>query len=150
MIALLAGILFGAGLAVSGMMQPEKVIGFLDITGNWDASLMLVMGGALAVFTPGYHFLVRRRKNAFNGEQIQLSAPKGIDPQLMVGALIFGAGWGLAGICPGPAIAMTTLNSWPVFAFIAAMLSGMWLAGCWIRRCEGIQTIPTDATTSSS
>lgn len=149
MIALLAGLLFGAGLAVSGMMQPEKVIGFLDIARNWDASLMLVMGGALAVLTPGYHFWVKQRQRAFNGETIHLPTKKSIDFQLVVGALIFGAGWGLAGICPGPAIAMTTLGGWPVFAFIAAMLSGMWLAG-WVQKRSAERQSPAGNTVSSS
>ena len=134
MIALVAGMLFGFGLAFSGMMQPDKVIGFLDITGNWDASLMLVMGGALAVFTPGYHFLVKKRQKALNGEQIHLPEKTSLDPELIIGALLFGVGWGLAGICPGPAIAMAAMVGWPAVAFIAAMVTGMWLAGCWLQR----------------
>ncbi len=134
MIALVAGVLFGFGLAFSGMMQPEKVIGFLDIAGNWDASLMLVMGGALAIFTPGYHFLVKGRQKALNGEMMQLPVKKSLEPELIIGALLFGAGWGLAGICPGPAIAMAAIVGWPAVGFIAAMAAGMWLAGCWMQR----------------
>lgn len=134
MIALVAGVLFGFGLAFSGMMQPEKVIGFLDITGNWDASLMLVMGGALAIFTPGYHFLVKGRSKAINGDAIQLPGKKSLDSELIIGALLFGAGWGLAGICPGPAIAMAPIVGWPAVGFIAAMSAGMWLAGCWMQK----------------
>lgn len=134
MIALLAGALFGFGLALSGMMQPDKVIGFLNITGNWDASLMLVMGGALCVFTPGYHFLIKNRKTALSGKPIQLPTKKTLDSELIVGAVIFGAGWGLAGICPGPAIAMSILAGWPVLGFIMAMSAGMWIAGKWQQR----------------
>ncbi len=134
MITLFAGILFGFGLAFSGMMQPEKVIGFLDITGQWDASLMLVMCGALAVFTPGYHFLIKKRDKAWNGDVINLPTKKSLDIELIIGALLFGAGWGLAGICPGPAIAMVALVGWPAVAFIVSMVVGMWLAGFWLQK----------------
>lgn len=132
MVTLLSGILFGFGLAFSGMMQPEKVVGFLDITGQWDASLMLVMGGALAVFTPGYHFLIKQREKAWNGDVINLPVRKALDTELFIGALLFGAGWGLAGICPGPAIAMVAFVGWPAIAFIVSMILGMWLAGFWL------------------
>nr|WP_321270879.1 YeeE/YedE family protein [uncultured Tolumonas sp.] len=131
MITLLAGVLFGFGLALSGMMQPDKVVGFLNITGEWDASLMLVMGGALAVFTPGYHFLIKKRQQTWNGAALHLPTKKALDRQLVFGALIFGAGWGLAGICPGPAIAMVALIGWPAIVFILAMVVGMLIAGFW-------------------
>ena len=134
MISLFAGVLFGFGLALSGMMQPDKVVGFLNITGAWDASLMLVMGGALAVFTPGYHFLIKKRDKAWNGDAINLPAKKSLDIELIIGALLFGAGWGLAGICPGPAIAMIALVGWPAVAFIVSMVVGMWLTGVWLQK----------------
>ena len=134
MITLFAGILFGFGLALSGMMQPEKVVGFLNITGEWDASLMLVMGGALAIFTPGYHFIIKKRQQTWNGAVLHLPTKKALDHQLIIGALIFGAGWGLAGICPGPAIAMVALVGWPAIVFIFAMVAGMWMAGYWLQR----------------
>ena len=134
MITLFAGILFGFGLALSGMMQPEKVVGFLNITGEWDASLMLVMGGALAIFTPGYHFIIKKRQQTWNGAVLHLPTKKALDHQLIIGALIFGAGWGLAGICPGPAIAMVALVGWPAIVFIFAMVAGMWMAGYWQQR----------------
>ncbi len=134
MITLFAGILFGFGLALSGMMQPEKVVGFLNITGEWDASLMLVMGGALAVFTPGYQLLIKKRQQTWNGAVLHLPTKKALDRQLIIGALIFGAGWGLAGICPGPAIAMVALVGWPAIVFIFAMVAGMWMAGYWLQR----------------
>ena len=98
MITLIAGVFFGFGLALSGMMQPDKVVGFLNVTGEWDASLMLVMGGALAVFTPGYHFFIKKRQQTWNGAALHLPTKKTLDRQLVFGALIFGAGWGLAGI----------------------------------------------------
>ena len=134
MITLFAGVLFGFGLALSGMMQPEKVVGFLNVTGEWDASLMLVMGGALAVFTPGYHFLIKKRRQTWNGAVLHLPTKKALDRQLIIGALIFGAGWGLAGICPGPAIAMVALVGWPAIVFIFAMIAGMLMAGYWLQR----------------
>ena len=131
---LIAGILFGFGLALSGMMQPEKVVGFLNITGEWDASLMLVMGGALAIFTPGYHFIIKKRQQTWNGAVLHLPTKKALDHQLIIGALIFGAGWGLAGICPGPAIAMVALVGWPAIVFIFAMVAGMLIAGYWLQK----------------
>ena len=134
MITLFAGILFGFGLALSGMMQPEKVVGFLNITGEWDASLMLVMGGALAIFTPGYHFIIKKRQQTWNGAVLHLPTKKALDLQLIIGALIFGAGWGLAGICPGPAIAMVALVGWPAIVFIFAMVAGMLIAGYWLQK----------------
>jgi uncharacterized membrane protein YedE/YeeE len=133
-ITLFAGILFGFGLALSGMMQPEKVVGFLNITGEWDASLMLVMGGALAIFTPGYHFIIKKRQQTWNGAVLHLPTKKALDRQLIIGALIFGAGWGLAGICPGPAIAMVALVGWPAIVFIFAMVAGMLIAGYWLQK----------------
>jgi uncharacterized membrane protein YedE/YeeE len=133
-ITLFAGILFGFGLALSGMMQPEKVVGFLNITGEWDASLMLVMGGALAIFTPGYHFIIKKRQQTWNGAVLHLPTKKALDHQLIIGALIFGAGWGLAGICPGPAIAMVALVGWPAIVFIFAMVAGMLIAGYWLQK----------------
>ncbi|MFB0974838.1 MAG: hypothetical protein QMB71_01785, partial [Tolumonas sp.] len=95
---------------------------------------MLVMGGALAVFTPGYHFLIKGRRKALNGEEIHLPEKTSLELELIIGALIFGAGWGRAGICPGPAIAMAAIVGWPAIGFIAAMAAGMWLAGCWMQR----------------
>jgi uncharacterized membrane protein YedE/YeeE len=133
-ITLIAGILFGFGLALSGMMQPDKVVGFLNITGEWDASLMLVIGGALAIFTPGYHFIIKKRQQTWNGAVLHLPTKKALDHQLIIGALIFGAGWGLAGICPGPAIAMVALVGWPAIVFIFAMVAGMWMAGYWLQK----------------
>ena len=134
MITLIAGILFGFGLALSDMMQPDKVVGFLNITGEWDASLMLVIGGALAVFTPGYHFFIKKRQQTWNGAALHLPTKKTLDRQLVFGALIFGAGWGLAGICPGPAVAMVALVGWPAMVFILAMVAGMWTAGYWLQK----------------
>jgi uncharacterized membrane protein YedE/YeeE len=95
---------------------------------------MLVMGGALAIFTPGYHFIIKKRQQTWNGAVLHLPTKKALDHQLIIGALIFGAGWGLAGICPGPAIAMVALVGWPAIVFIFAMVAGMWMAGYWLQR----------------
>lgn len=128
MYALIAGLLFGAGLAVSGMILPEKVIGFLDLAGQWDPSLMLVMSGALGVFIPGYLLLIKKRRTALDGTVLNIKSGSEFDAKLILGAAIFGIGWGLGGICPGPAISMALLGGWPFIAFIVAMLVGMFLA----------------------
>jgi uncharacterized membrane protein YedE/YeeE len=121
--ALGAGFLFGIGLWVSGMADPKKVMGFLDITGDWDASLMLVMGGAVAVTLVLFR-LVLKRQRPFIEEQFQLPTRKDIDLPLVAGAAIFGIGWGTAGYCPGPAItALSTLSAESI-VFVAAMLVG--------------------------
>jgi uncharacterized membrane protein YedE/YeeE len=113
--ALGAGFLFGIGLWVSGMANPKKVLGFLDVTGNWDASLMLVMGGAVAVTLVG--FKIYRTK-------IPVPTLKDIDFPLIAGAVIFGVGWGIAGYCPGPAITALSTLSMESVVFVAAMIVG--------------------------
>ena len=118
--ALGAGFLFGIGLWVSGMANPKKVLGFLDITGDWDASLMLVMGGAVAVTLIGFRFY----KTKF-----QLPNRNDIDVPLVAGAAIFGIGWGVAGYCPGPAVTALSTLSAESAVFVAAMISGGWLQG---------------------
>jgi len=122
----LAGLLFGLGLAVSGMADPEKVLGFLDPLGAWDPSLALVMGGALAVSIPGFA-LVRRRGRAVCGP-LQLPAAKSVDRDLLLGAVLFGIGWGLAGYCPGPALAGLGRLSMEALLFVPVMFLGFWLA----------------------
>jgi uncharacterized membrane protein YedE/YeeE len=113
--ALGAGFLFGIGLWVSGMANPKKVLGFLDVTGDWDASLMLVMGGAVAVTLVG--FRIFRTK-------LMMPAFKDIDLPLVAGAAIFGAGWGIAGYCPGPAITALSTLSMESVVFVSAMVAG--------------------------
>ena len=100
----ISGVLFGSGMIISGMADPNKVIAFLDIFGEWDPSLAFVMGGALLVFTPIYHFVIKKRKTAISGDKFTWSSNNSIDGTLISGAVIFGAGWGLAGFCPGPAV----------------------------------------------
>jgi uncharacterized membrane protein YedE/YeeE len=121
--ALGAGFVFGTGLWVSGMANPRKVLGFLDVTGSWDPSLMLVMGGALAVALPGFRFVLKRSAPLFEA-QFHLPVMKDIDLPLVAGAVIFGAGWGIAGYCPGPAITALSTLSVESTVFVAAMVGG--------------------------
>ena len=100
--ALLSGAIFGLGLIVAGMANPAKVLAFLDVTGHWDPSLALVMVGAIAVAAPAF-FWVRRRPRTLLGETVQLPSSRRIDRRLLAGSTLFGIGWGMAGICPGPA-----------------------------------------------
>ena len=130
MIGLLSGLLFGLGLVVSGMVLPQKVQGFLDISGQWDPSLMLVMGGALAVFLPGYFWLIRPRRRALNGSPFHLPTKTRLDRHLLLGSALFGIGWGLGGICPGPAMASLPVGSAALWVFVLAMLAGIKLV-CW-------------------
>ncbi|MCW8332612.1 YeeE/YedE family protein [Vibrio paucivorans] len=122
--ALLSGLLFGAGMAISGMIQPEKVIGFLDVAGAWDPSLAFVMGGALLVFMPSYFLLIKPRKASVTGEAICLPTKKTLDSRLLSGAAIFGLGWGIAGICPGPAVASLALGDKGIVLFLLSLIVG--------------------------
>ena len=122
--ALLVGLLFGAGLTVSGMINPAKIIAFLDVAGAWDPSLLIVMAAALAVSIIGYRIVLARQKPAFE-PGFQLPTKTVIDRPLLAGSALFGAGWGLAGLCPGPAVAAAALGHPAIYAFIAAMLAGM-------------------------
>lgn len=123
-IAFLIGLLFGAGLIVSGMSDPSKVIGFLDITDGWDPSLALVMGSAVAVFALVWRLALRRPKPIL-GDRFVLPEKTRIDARLVVGALLFGVGWGLGGFCPGPAIVSAAFGDSRVWAFVGAMVAGM-------------------------
>jgi uncharacterized membrane protein YedE/YeeE len=124
--ALLSGLLFGAGLAVSGMMNPGKVIGFLDLAGAWDPSLAFVMGGALIVTAIGYRLAGARGRPLFEA-RFHLPTAKSIDLRLIGGAVLFGLGWGISGLCPGPAIAAATTGITDILIFGAAMLAGIGL-----------------------
>ena len=124
--AALAGLVFGAGLTISGMINPAVVLGFLDIAGTWNPSLLLVMIGALAVAIPGYQFLKGRRP--LFAETQSVPGRTDIDTPLILGAVIFGVGWGLAGICPGPALTMLGIKPVAALVFIASMSAGMLVA----------------------
>jgi uncharacterized membrane protein YedE/YeeE len=126
-VAFVSGILFGFGLALSEMINPARVIGFLDIAGAWDATLLLVMGGALAVTMPVFP-LVLRRASPILSQQFRLPTKVSVDLPLIGGAAIFGVGWGLAGFCPGPALAAMVTASPGVASFVVTMLFGQWLA----------------------
>ncbi|GAB4520310.1 MAG: hypothetical protein Kow00133_06700 [Amphiplicatus sp.] len=122
--ALVAGLLFGLGLVVSDMINPAKIIGFLDVAGAWDPSLALVMAAAVATTSAGYR-VVWRRKTPWFEPAFQQPAARAVDRQLLIGAGIFGVGWGLAGFCPGPAISAAALGDLEPYLFIVAMLAGM-------------------------
>jgi uncharacterized membrane protein YedE/YeeE len=120
----IAGLLFGCGLILSGMVSPQKVLGFLDFAGAWDPSLAFVMGGALAVAALGFRASAGRRES-FCGAPMPAAPSRKIDARLMGGALIFGVGWGLDGMCPGPAIANIGFFSLASALFVLAMAAGM-------------------------
>ena len=122
--AFAAGLIFGLGLLLAGMANPAKVLAFLDITGNWDPSLALVMGGAIAVSAIGF-YLTRQRSAPLFGDSFQVPTNRKLDKRLVLGALGFGVGWGLAGFCPGPALVALGTGSLKAVVFVAAMLSGM-------------------------
>ena len=124
-IGLLSGLFFGAGMVISGMVDPIKVIGFLNVTGHWDPSLAFVMGGALLVFTPFYHLVIKKREHAINGDKFTWTTNTVIDGTLISGATLFGIGWGLVGFCPGPVITSIGSGSYIILAFITFMLIGI-------------------------
>jgi uncharacterized membrane protein YedE/YeeE len=124
LVALLAGTLFGLGLALSGMMNPAKVIGFLDVAGRWDPTLAFVMGGALLVTIPAFRVILNRPRPVL-ADDFAVPTKKSLDAHLLGGAALFGVGWGLSGFCPGPAVTALVTGLTPVFAFVAAMLGGM-------------------------
>ena len=121
--ALIAGFVFSIGLVVSQMVNPAKVLGFLDLFGQWDPSLAFVMGGALVVTAIGYRIVVRRGEPLF-AEKFHLPGNKTIDARLAVGAVLFGIGWGLVGLCPGPALAALSIGGLPVLVFLLSMFAG--------------------------
>ena len=131
--ALLAGVIFGVGLALAQMIDPLKVLGFLDVAGRWDPSLMFVLGGAVVVTAVGYHFVLRRPAPVL-GDRYLLPTRKRIDAALVVGAAIFGVGWGLGGYCPGPAISSLGLGNPEALWFVPAMVLGAGLQRWQVRR----------------
>lgn len=132
--ALAAGLVFGLGLIVSGMANPAKVLGFLDLAGRWDPSLALVMAGAIAVGAVGFAFAGRRARSLL-GTPMSLPGTRGIDRRLVGGGVAFGVGWGLAGFCPGPAIVALGAGQGKAAVFVAAMIVGM-LAFEWLERAR--------------
>lgn len=122
----LVGLLFGLGLILSGMTDPGKVLGFLDLAGLWDPSLAFVMGGAIAVGALAFA-VAKKRTRSFLGGAMHVPTARDIDKRLVLGSLLFGVGWGLAGFCPGPAIVSAAAGQPKAMVFVAAMLAGMWL-----------------------
>lgn len=124
--ALVAGLLFGAGLVIGGMTSPSKVIGFLDLFGRWNSTLVFVMAGAVAVHTLGYRLIVRRPAPLF-AERFALPTRRELDPKLLLGAALFGLGWGLSGFCPGPGVVALASGQLGVWVFVLSMLGGIWI-----------------------
>ena len=126
-ISLISGILFGLGLAISGMVSPGKAIGFLDLTGNWDPSLAFVMGGGVLVTVIAFRFILKRETPVFGG-RFSLPTKTDVDKRLLAGAALFGVGWGLGGLCPGPALSSLAYGNAKIFTFVAAMIAGILIA----------------------
>ena len=124
--AFFAGLIFGLGLLLAGMANPAKVLAFLDVAGAWDPSLALVMGGAIAVAFIPLNW-ARKNKQSGLGARMQLPVKRELDARLIGGSLVFGIGWGIAGICPGPAVAILLTGRWQIIIFVLAMLTGMYL-----------------------
>ena len=121
---LISGLLFGAGVTISGMVNPMKVLNFMDIFGHWDATLILVMGAALAVTLPGYQMVFKRKAPLFD-PTFKVPVKKSIDAKLLAGAALFGLGWGISGFCPGPAVASVVFGRTESITFVIAMAAGM-------------------------
>lgn len=136
--SLLVGIIFGVGLVLSGMVLPSKVLGFLDVTGAWDPSLGLVMGGAVLAGL-GAFAVARHRTRSYLGFEMKLPTSRVIDRRLVVGSLLFGIGWGIAGLCPGPALVDLGTGEIKAIVFFVALLAGMGIFEL-IERCEARRT----------
>lgn len=124
--ALLSGLVFGFGLILSGMANPAKVLGFLDLAGRWDPSLAFVMAGAIAVGAVAFH-KARKRTASFLGGAMHLPTARDIDGRLVTGSLLFGIGWGLGGFCPGPGLVALGMGEMKALVFVAAMVAGMFI-----------------------
>ncbi|MGA8137446.1 MAG: DUF6691 family protein [Pseudomonas gingeri] len=124
--AFLGGLIFGIGLLLAGMANPAKVLGFLDLAGAWDPSLGLVMLGAVVVAALPFRW-AGKHKHSLLGAPMQLPLKRGLDVRLVGGSLLFGVGWGIAGICPGPAVAILLTGHWQAIVFVLAMLAGIQL-----------------------
>ena len=123
-LVLMSGLLFGAGVTISGMVNPMKVLNFMDIFGHWDATLIFVMGAALAVTLMGYQIIFKRTAPLF-AASFRLPTSKDIDAKLLGGAALFGLGWGISGFCPGPAVASVVFGRTESITFVIAMAAGM-------------------------
>ncbi len=144
-VTLLVGILFGFGLALSGMTHPEKVLGFLDMAGAWNASLLFVLGGAVGVTLIAFR-LVRRLPKPVFAAQFFVTQVKLLDASLIIGSALFGIGWGISGYCPGPAIALFAAPNWELWVFVPAMLAGYALQRVVMRKLNPGDTENDDAS----
>jgi len=126
--AFVLGVVFALGLGFAGMTQPAKIINFLDVAGQWDPTLAFVMGGAVAV-SFGLFPVILKRRTPVLGERFVLPEKKQVDGKLVVGAGLFGIGWGLSGYCPGPAVVSLATGTWPVLVFVASMATGLSIGG---------------------
>ena len=140
--SLLAGLVFGLGLIVSGMANPAKVLGFLDLAGAWDPSLAFVMGGAIAVASLAFA-VARQRTLSMLGATMKLPTSRDIDRRLVIGSLLFGIGWGVAGFCPGPGLVALGMGEAKALVFVVAMLAGMGLFELieWRKRATALQGV---------
>jgi len=127
LVSLFCGIIFGIGLVISQMINPAKVLGFLNLFGEWDPSLAFVMIGALVVFSPLFHLFKNKEKPIFS-TSFSISENKEIDKRLIIGSILFGAGWGLVGLCPGPAISSIALFNVSSVIFVFSMFIGFYIA----------------------
>ena len=127
-LALITGTIFGLGLAISQMINPNKVLGFLDIAGDWDPSLALVMAGALAVAIPCFRWARRHEKPVF-GSHFHITNKVALDKPLLIGSALFGIGWGMTGYCPGPAFASMALGNFEAIIMVVSIYAGFWAAG---------------------
>lgn len=127
-IALLCGLVFGIGLTIGQMVDPNKVLNFLDVAGSWDPSLALVMAAGLVSYFIGYQLLVKKSKQPLLANNYDIPKATNVDKKLVIGAIIFGIGWGIAGICPGPAIANLSAMNNKILVFIAMMVLGIIMA----------------------
>ena len=146
--ALATGLLFGAGLALAGMTNPAKVLSFLDVAGAWDPTLAFVMAGALAVSACGFA-LARRRARPWLSATFALPTRKDLDAPLVGGAALFGVGWGLVGLCPGPALANLARGSVEIWIFVAAMAAGAFAQRFWARRPRAAAADPAPSPPSA-
>jgi len=142
LIALFSGILFGSGLFISGMGDPNKVVGFLNVVGDWDPSLLFVMAGAFGVYMPIYQLYIKKRinvnKTPILADEYKAPTSNKIDLNLLSGAAMFGFGWGMVGICPGPALASLLLGKYSIIIFVLSMIVGIRLA-CWVKEKRNIE-----------
>jgi uncharacterized membrane protein YedE/YeeE len=145
----LAGAVFGVGLAVAQMIDPRKVLGFLDVAGTWDASLLFVLGGAVVVAAIGFHFVLRRPAPLFD-DRFHVSTLKAVDSRLVIGAAIFGIGWGLGGYCPGPAISSLGFGNAEALLIVPAMLAGAGLQRWQARQRGPAQEAAQPVTSAAS